>query len=48
MKADNAPSISVARANGMQLVEEYTDDENERSVVYAVTRSEWAAEKGLY
>ena len=48
MKADNAPSIGVARANGMQLVEEYTDDENERSVVYAVTRSEWAAEKGLY
>ena len=47
MKADNAPSIGVARANGMQLVEEYTDDENERSVVYAVTRSEWAAEKGL-
>ena len=46
MKADNAPSIGVARANGMQLVEEYTDDENERSVVYAVTRSEWAAEKG--
>lgn len=48
MKADNAPSIGVARANGMQLVEEYTDDKNERSVVYAVTRSEWAAEKGLY
>ena len=48
MKADNAPSIGVARANGMQLVEEYTDDENERSVVYAVTRSEWTAEKGLY
>ena len=46
MKADNAPSIGVARSCGMQLVEEYTDDENERSVVYAVTRSEWAAEKG--
>ena len=46
MKADNARSIGVARSNGMQLVEEYTDDENERSVVYAVTRSEWAAEKG--
>ena len=37
MKADNAPSIGVSRSNGMQLVEEYTDDENERSVVLFIT-----------
>ena len=48
LQVRGAPAIGVARANGMQLVEEYTDDENERRVVYAVTRSEWAAEKGLY
>ena len=43
MKADNAPSIGALKRHA---AEKYTDDENERGVVYAVTRSEWAAEKG--
>ncbi|MGN0638629.1 MAG: GNAT family N-acetyltransferase [Huintestinicola sp.] len=41
MKKDNIPSAAVARANGMRLIEEFTDGENEVTAVYGVTRGEW-------
>lgn len=44
MKADNFPSAAVAKANGMTLVEEYTDGEGERTAVYGIDRRTWAGE----
>ena len=41
MKKANIPSSATARANGMRLVEEFTDKEGEQTVVYAITRKEW-------
>ena len=41
MKYTNIPSCAVAAANGMQLVEEYADEENTVTKVYAITRREW-------
>lgn len=41
MKKANIPSSATARANGMRLVEEFTDKESEQTVVYAITRKEW-------
>lgn len=41
MKKENLPSAAVARANGMTLTDEFTDDEGERSLVYQITRTEW-------
>lgn len=38
MKADNAASCATARSIGMTQVDEYTDSENERTKVHAVTR----------
>lgn len=34
-------TAAVARANGMTLTDEFTDDEGERSLVYQITRTEW-------
>lgn len=41
MKKANAASSAVALSNGMRLREEFTDSENELSVVYGITRAEW-------
>lgn len=41
MKSDNKPSAKTAAAYGCRLVGEYTDDENERTSVFAITREEW-------
>ena len=42
MKADNLPSAATARANGMRLIDTYTDAESQQTSVYAITRAEWA------
>ena len=42
MKKENMPSAAVARANGMKLLNEFTDDEGEQTVVYGISRAEWA------
>ena len=47
MKKDNAASSAVAAANGMTKTDEYTDDENELTAVYAITRDEWKKLKNL-
>ena len=31
----------AAFINGMRLVDEFTDNEGEQTVVYAITRKEW-------
>lgn len=41
MKEKNAASAATAIANGMHKVDEFVDEENETTVVYAVTRKEW-------
>lgn len=41
MKKENTASIAVAASNGMKKVHEFIDDENEKTVVYAIARSEW-------
>jgi len=41
MKYTNAASQRVAVKNGMQLMEEFTDSENTKTVVYAISRTEW-------
>lgn len=41
MKATNVASFATALANGMRKVDEFADDENETTVVYAITREEW-------
>lgn len=41
MKKKNVASYSTAIANGMSKVEEFYDDKNEMTVVYAITRNEW-------
>ncbi len=41
MKHTNVASYTVARKNGMRLVEEYDDPVNTVSKVYAITRREW-------
>lgn len=38
MKKANIPSSAVARANGMLLLGEFTDDEGEQTVVYGISR----------
>ena len=40
MKKENAPSSAVARANGMTLLCEFTDNEGERTVIYGISREE--------
>ncbi|MDD6022956.1 MAG: GNAT family N-acetyltransferase [Oscillospiraceae bacterium] len=40
MKKANIPSSATARAAGMQLVDEYTDNEGAQTVVYAIDRKD--------
>ena len=42
MKKANIASAATAMANGMRRVDEFTDAENEATVVYAIKRDEWA------
>ncbi len=41
MKADNLPSRTVARKNGMRLVREFTDAEGEKTGVFSIRREDW-------
>lgn len=41
MKYTNIGSYSTAIANGMSQVDEFEDDVNEITKVYAITRKEW-------
>lgn len=43
MKYTNVGSYSTAIANGMHQVDEYEDDVNSITKVYAITRDEWKA-----
>ena len=43
MKASNLPSSATARANGMTLLDEFTDSEGEKTAVYGIRREEWAS-----
>lgn len=45
MKKDNLPSIATARANGMRLMEEYTDEEGQQVLVYGIARQDWQTTK---
>lgn len=40
MKKSNIPSSATAQSIGMHFLEEYTDEENEISVVYEISKSE--------
>ena len=44
MKKSNIPSSATACANGMTLLDEFTDDEGEQTVVYGISRHEWQAQ----
>lgn len=46
MKYTNIGSYSTAIANGMSQVDEFEDDVNEITKVYAITRKEWEALHG--
>ena len=46
MKYTNVGSYSTAIANGMSLVDEFEDQVNMITKVYAITRSQWLAQKG--
>ena len=41
MKYTNVPSQKTAMAYGCRFVEEFEDEMNEKTTVYAVTREEW-------
>lgn len=41
MKKTNIPSITTMKANGMTLVEEFVDGENEQTAEYGVSRQTW-------
>ena len=41
MKQSNLPSAAVARANGMTLLREYTDAEQEQTAIYGISRADW-------
>ena len=45
MKEANIASSATARANGMRLVDTFTDAEGESTAVYAITREEWSSLK---
>lgn len=40
MKKTNVASVATAMANGMSKVDEYTDEENELTVVYAIKKGD--------
>lgn len=39
----NIPSSATAAANGMKMLDEFTDDEGGRTAVYGISRAEWEA-----
>lgn len=41
MKEKNIPSAATARSIGMKIINTFTDNENETTCVYAVTKEEW-------
>lgn len=41
MKKDNIPSAAVAVSYGCKKLDEFIDSENETTVVYGITRTEW-------
>lgn len=41
MKSTNTASYRTAMSNGMSKICEFTDTENETTLVYAITRNEW-------
>jgi hypothetical protein len=41
MKQSNLPSAAVARADGMTLLREYTDAEQEQTAIYGISRTDW-------
>lgn len=41
MKYTNVGSYTVAKKNGMRFIEEYENETNKVSCVYAITRAEW-------
>ena len=41
MKQSNLPSATVARANGTTLLREFTDDEQEQTAIYGISRTDW-------
>lgn len=43
MKKENIPSSATAAANGMKMLDEFTDDEGGRTAVYGISRAEWEA-----
>ena len=44
MKKSNIPSSVTTCANGMTILDEFTDDEGEQTVVYGISRHEWQAQ----
>ena len=45
MKKSNLPSSATAHANGMTLLDEFTDDKDGQTVVYGISRAEWKNRK---
>jgi len=50
MKKVNIPSLATASSNEMRLLDEFTDSENEQTVVYGISYEEWSAQnrKGVF
>ena len=46
MKKANQASSAAARANGMKLLDDFTDAEGKQTVVYGISREEWREQKG--
>lgn len=42
MKQENAASAATARANGMRLLNTFTDAEGEQTALYGLSRTEWS------
>ena len=47
MKSTNVPSVKTAISYGCKQVDEYQDDENEITKVFAISRDQWADLKEL-
>ncbi len=45
MKYTNTPSAKTAMSYGCRQVDEYPDEENERTIVFRITKEEWKKEK---
>lgn len=45
MKKANVPSSATACSNGMRFLNEFTDCEGQQTVVYGISREEWACTK---